>query len=122
MPEAVLIPPIFDRQRIQRLARRCSSSALLVGGRGGGAAPSLADARVRGDRFGRLDIGQATCGQVGGVQELVDVAVRPAVDEPGRPSPVRKAGIELLLGLVTWQGVERGYAADDETLTFQLDG
>ena len=85
-------------------------------------AAALADARVRRDSFGGLGVGEPARARVGGLEELVGTAVRPSIDELGRPSPVRQAGIKLLLGLVTWQGVERGYAADDETLTFQVDG
>jgi hypothetical protein len=53
---------------------------------------------------------------------VVGIAVGACRDERCGPSPVREACVELVLGMRSWQGVEPGYAADDETLTFQVDG
>jgi hypothetical protein len=53
---------------------------------------------------------------------VIWVAVRALLDELFGPLPVREARVEVFLGLRSGQGVEVGYAADDQTLTFQLDG
>ncbi len=122
MSKAIFIPPIFDRQGIERLARCLLSSALLPRRGLRRVTAALADTRVRGYRLRQFGVDQSAEGEVRGNKELVGIAIRPAFDQLGRPSAVRQAGVELILGLVMWESVERGYAADDETLTFQLDG
>jgi hypothetical protein len=53
---------------------------------------------------------------------MFEIAIGASLGERRSPSTVREASIQLLLGLGRRQGVEEGYAADDETLTFELDG
>jgi hypothetical protein len=85
-------------------------------------AATFADSGMRGDRLEPFLPAQAARGDVGGDEQVVGIAVGACPDERCGPSPVREARVELLLGLRSWQGVEPDYAADDETLTFQVDG
>jgi hypothetical protein len=85
-------------------------------------ATAFADSWVGRDRLEPFGVGQTARGQFRGEDEGVEIAEWASRDERCGPSPVRETRVELLLGKRSWQGVELGYAADDETLTFQLDG
>jgi hypothetical protein len=85
-------------------------------------AAALADAGMGGDRLEPLRGAEVARGDFGGGDQVFRTGIRPALQQRCSPAPVRETRVELLLGLRIRQGVEPGYAADDETLTFQLDG
>jgi len=85
-------------------------------------ATAFADPGVGGDRLEPFRICQAARGEIGGGAQAVEIAEWASCDNRCGPPPVGETCVELLLGKRSWQGIELGYAADDETLTFQLDG
>jgi hypothetical protein len=85
-------------------------------------APSFADSGMGADRLEPLVVAQVGGREVGGRDKLVEIAIGASVNERRSPFTVREAFVQPLLGLGIGQGVELGYAANDETLTFQLDG
>jgi hypothetical protein len=85
-------------------------------------AAAFADAGMGGNRLEPFLVAQAARGDVGGDEQVIWVPVGAPLDEGLGPSPVREARVQVLLGSRGAQRVEAGYAPDDETLTFQLDG
>jgi hypothetical protein len=83
---------------------------------------AFADSGMRGDRREPLLVAEVARGEVGGEQQGFRTGIGPALLQRCSPAPVRQTRVQLLLGLRIGQCVEPGYAADDETLTFQLDG